>query len=227
MQPQAPVLQVIAAVGLHPEQGLAGEVGRHLQRGAGSAQQARAADREHGLAEQRHRARRQQVDRAIADRDVDAVALEIGEGVAGGDANVDLGMGGDEGGQARDQPDPGEAGGGADHDRPGLAPFLERAAGAVDRRQRLGRRLLEGPALLGEHQGAVQAPEQRHAEPVFEGLDLPADRRLGQRDLVAGAGEAEVAGRGLERHQQLERRHVIGATAYVGHFWHAYGACEP
>jgi hypothetical protein len=136
-------------------------------------------------------------------------------------------MGGDEGAQPRNQPDPGEAGGGADHDRLGLAPFPERAAGAIDRRQRLGRRLLEGTALLGEHQGAMQAPEQRHAEAVFEGLDLPADCRLGQGDLVAGAGEAEVASRRLERHEQLEWRNVIGAAAYMGHFWHAYGACFP
>jgi hypothetical protein len=106
-------------------------------------------------------------------------------------------------------------------------PLLERPAGAIDGRQRLGRRLLESAAFLGEHQGPVQAPEQRHAEPVFERLDLPAHRRLGQGDLVAGAGEAQMARGRLERHQELERRHLVGAAAYMRHVLHASGACFP
>ena len=40
---------------------------------------------------------------------------------------------------------------------------------------------------FGEPQRAVQALEQRHAEPLLERGDLPADRRLRQRQLVAGA----------------------------------------
>ena len=39
MQPEAPVLQLVAAVGLHAQQGLVGEIGRHLERRAGGAQQ--------------------------------------------------------------------------------------------------------------------------------------------------------------------------------------------
>jgi hypothetical protein len=86
--------------------------------------------------------------------------------------------------------------------------MAERPAGAVDRRQRLGRRLLEGAALLGQHERAVHAAKQLHPEPVLQGLDLPANRRLGQRDLVAGPGEAQVAARGLEGHQ-----HSSGGTS--------------
>ena len=121
----------------------------------------------------------------------------------------------------------GEARRRADHDRLGLAPPAVSA--------RLARSIavsasvvacVEGPALLGERQGAVQAPEQRHAEPLFEGLDLPADRRLGQRDLVAGAGEAEVAGRRLEGDQQLERRQLEEATAACVAFGMRCSACD-
>ena len=66
------------------------------------------------------------------------------------------------------------------------------ARGPVDARERLGDGRVKRPALLGQRQGAVHAPEQRHAEPLLERLDLPAHRRLGQRDLVAGTGEAQV-----------------------------------
>jgi hypothetical protein len=44
----------------------------------------------------------------------------------------------------------------------------------------------------------VHAPEQRDAEPRLERLDLPADRRLREGDLLAGAGEAQVTRRRLE-----------------------------
>ena len=48
--------------------------------------------------------------------------------------------------------------------------------------------------------------EKRHAELVLELLDLPAHRRLGEVELVARLGERQVARRGLEADEQVERR---------------------
>ena len=45
---------------------------------------------------------------------------------------------------------------------------------------------------------AGAAHEQRRAELVFEALDLPADRRLGEVQLVGGGAEAEQPGDRLE-----------------------------
>jgi hypothetical protein len=61
-------------------------------------------------------------------------------------------------------------------------------------------------AGLGERERAVAALEQRHAELVLELLDLAAHRRLGEVELLARLGERQVARRGLEAHQQVERR---------------------
>ena len=43
---------------------------------------------------------------------------------------------------------------------------------------------------------------------LSEALDLLADRRLGQRDLVGGAREAQMPGRRIEGDEQLERRQI-------------------
>src|ERR1019366_4749083 len=65
------------------------------------------------------------------------------------------------------------------------------------------------------------------AEAAFERLDLPAHRRLRQRDLVGGAREAEVPRRGLEGDEQLERRQIEGTTTHECEVSHAWYACDP
>ena len=64
-------------------------------------------------------------------------------------------------------------------------------------------------ALLGEFQGPMQPLEKRDPEPVFERLDLAADRRLGQRQLVGGACEAQMTSRRLEGFEQVEGGQVV------------------
>ena len=44
-------------------------------------------------------------------------------------------------------------------------------------------------ALLGQHQPACVAVEQRHADVLLERADLPRDRRLRQPQLLGGVGE--------------------------------------
>ena len=58
----------------------------------------------------------------------------------------------------------------------------------VEPDERIDDRELQRAAVVGEGERAVQAAEQRDAEARFERLDLAADRRLGQRDLVAPHG---------------------------------------
>jgi hypothetical protein len=191
---------------------VAGEVGRALQRRMGCATQARAADREHGLAEEAHAGARRRGDRLVADGDVDVAAVEIRQCVAGGDADVDARVRDGEGREARDQPEAGEAGRRGDDDGLDALRPRELAGGAVDPRQRLGDRHMQRPAFVRQRQGPVQALEQGHAEPLLECLDLPAHGRLGQGDLLAGAGEAQVARCSLEGHKELERGEREEAT---------------
>ena len=78
LQPQPPVLELVAAVGLHAQQRVRGEIGRTRQRRMRRAQQPRAAHGRDGLAEQANavfRSRRSH--RPIADADIDAVALDM------------------------------------------------------------------------------------------------------------------------------------------------------
>jgi len=205
LQPEAPVLELVAAVGLHSQERVGGEIGGPHQRRMRRAQQARAADRRHRLAEEADAvARAGASNRPIADRQVDAVAVEVDDRVVRRDPHVDVGMGGDEAGQPRDQPEPREARRRRDDDRLRALAVAKRAGRAIESAQRLDRRGVERGAVLGQGEGAVQAAKERHAEALLEREHLPAHRRLRQRDLGAGAGEAEVARRALEGDQELE-----------------------
>ena len=64
------------------------------------------------------------------------------------------------------------------------------------------------------------ALEQGHAQGVFERLDLAADRRLRDEELLRRLREAQQAGGGLEAADQVERRQ--GAR----HLSHSLTACN-
>ena len=53
-------------------------------------------------------------------------------------------------------------------------------------------------ALLGQHEAARVAMEQRGAEILLERADLPADRRLAQAQPLGGAREAAGLRHGVE-----------------------------
>ena len=66
------------------------------------------------------------------------------------------------------------------------------------------------PALIGAAGGGGDqavglALEQRHAEPIFQQMHHPADRRRRDVELGAGRGKAAAAGRGLERLDAVEK----------------------
>jgi hypothetical protein len=73
-------------------------------------------------------------------------------------------------------------------------------------RKRLCRGGVELVAGLRQRERAVPPLEERHAELVLELLDLAADRRLREVELLAGLGERQVARRRLEADQQVQRR---------------------
>lgn len=59
--------------------------------------------------------------------------------------------------------------------------------------------------LGGELQAAHPAHEQRHAERAFQRLHLAIDRRLGETQFPGRTGEGQVARRGDEAAQRVER----------------------
>ena len=65
-------------------------------------------------------------------------------------------------------------------------------------------------AFIRQRQAARQAPEQRFAQPVFQLADVLAHGGLGHVQLLGGARQVQVAGRGLEGTQGVERQ-VHGA----------------
>ena len=90
------------------------------------------------------------------------------------------------------------------------APPVDRSSHPAHARpqpiERVAHRRQQHLALVGQDQRPVHAAEQRRAQVLLERADLMADRRLGDEQLVGRLGEAEVAGRGLERAQRIERR---------------------
>ena len=72
--------------------------------------------------------------------------------------------------------------------------------------ERIGERRQIGLAGLGEEQLSVPPDEQIHPEPLFQGLDLVADRRLRDGQFLGRTGKAQMPGRGLESAQSVEWR---------------------
>ena len=59
------------------------------------------------------------------------------------------------------------------------------------------------------------AAEQGRADLVFERLDLPADRRLGQEQLLRRGAEAEPAGDRLEGAQRADGERAVAELIHV------------
>src|SRR5690606_24394535 len=93
-----------------------------------------------------------------------------------------------------------------DRDRLAGAARGDLAGGRIDEPQGLAYRPREDPPILRELEATVHPHEQRRPQRILERLDLAADRRLGQGELVAGLREREMAGRRLEAPHHVERR---------------------
>ena len=65
--------------------------------------------------------------------------------------------------------------------------------------------MVQGPARWRETDRAVVALEQGDAEVFLERLDLPADGRLGDEQLLRREREAQAPAGGFETAQEVER----------------------
>jgi hypothetical protein len=126
-----------------------------------------------------------------ADRDVDALEQEVDDAVV--DAEVDAQLGVGHGPRAQAGDDAGEAEGDrrADLDRAAQAGLAE-GLGVVDVAEDAQAALVVALAGLGDRHPARRAGDQRRADVVLEGGELPADG--GGREVALAAGGGEAAG---------------------------------
>jgi hypothetical protein len=147
-----------------------------------------------------------------ADRRIDAVRPEVERSVGFHHPQGDLWMGGLEPRQARDQPFHAEGRQARDDQR--TRPHLRRARhGGLDlvegRRQALG----QFQPRLGHSQSRARPLGQGHAQLVLKLADLPADRAVGDAQLVGRQRHPPMPRERLEGAQGVERRQ--GATGHV------------
>ncbi len=225
LQPVGPAEHVAAgAVVVHLDEGAVHEIQRGLQRRRGAARdrvgQAGADHRRAHLAEHADRAGRRVLGADLAQHQVVVGIVQLHQPVGGRDADVDGRLALLEGGQARQQPQRGERReGGQAHLRAAaqLADLAHRAVDATQRRRDGAQQQLAG---LRELHAARAAREQRRAQLVLQALDLAADGRLGDVQLLGRGAEARAPGHGLEAAQVVEDQramatHVHGLAAFL------------
>src|SRR5690606_14843611 len=145
-----------------------------------------ARDRGERLAEKPLRPRGRRGGRTVADREIDALAAQVDEPRVGRDAQVDVGVARLEVAHARKQPQAGEADGRRDGDGPSAARDADVAHHLLELAHRSLGDLEESLTLWRERKGAMAAHEKLHAEHVLERVDLAADRRLREEEILAG-----------------------------------------
>jgi len=149
------------------DQRVARGIGRRPERRA-AGQQARAGHHGQLLAEQALRLGPAVARAAVAQGQVHIGGVQVHHGVAGVDADVDIGPGALEGLQARDQPHGGKAGPGGDGHAlaaHGLADLAHRGVDLLQRGRHRAQQLGAGP---GQLHGARVAQEQRHADFILQ-----------------------------------------------------------
>src|SRR5260370_25551724 len=104
------------------------------------------------------------------------------------------------------QPFRGEIQRGADREDAGVLPLHQPLGAGADVVERLANHAEVIPAGRGNLEALALAAEELDAELGLEGPDLLAHRALGDVKLLGRAGEAFVAGGGLERPECIEWR---------------------
>ncbi len=89
----------------------------------------------------------------------------------------------------------------------------------VERRPVVGADPPEAAALLRQEDAAIAPLEQGDTEIFFQGMDLPADRRLGEADLLGRAGEAFQPRRCLERNEGAQGRQLPAQSFHNFSSW--------
>ena len=152
----------------------------------------------------------------VAHREIDARALEVVDHLVGRrDAHVDVRVVAREAREVRDQPQRREPRRRRDDDGVQCPRAAHAARAFVQFLERVLRRSIEQLPAFGQQQRARAPLEQLHLEVLLELLNLPADGRLGQEQLGGRLREGQVAGRGLERQQRVERRHVVALVTHA------------
>ena len=141
---------------------------------------------------------------AVADRDVDGIGLEIGNSLAGQDAQVDPGVCGGKCSQAWDQPFRREGRRHADGQMCGLG--AKGGGGRADQVESLAEVCGIGTSRFSQCQGSGLARKEVQAEMRFQLADLLRDSALGHAKLFGGKAKIQVTRRGLEGAQTVQRR---------------------
>lgn len=178
---------------------------RQVGRRANVLRQRRCRHRNDGFRHQPFHLQAGIVARAKANGQVHVFQLKVHQALGGQQAQLDARMALLERFQAGNQPTRGKSRGRGHHERVAgalLAHFRNRALDLVEG---IGH---QGPKFAGRiAQGQpAPAPEQGHAQIVFQGLDVLADRPRRDVQLFRGAHEGLVACGRFERAQRIQGR---------------------
>ena len=174
--------------------------------GVGTVEKRRRADREHFLAHQLLDIEAGIAAGPVADGEVDVLAREIGQLVGGGDLHHHIGVLLVIALEPRHQPFGAEGGRDRDPELVIVLGALQDGAGFLDQVEAFAQGLERFLRPLGQEQRAAGAAEELDPEIVLERADLLAYRGRGDGELFRRLLEGEVARRGLEGPQGIERQ---------------------
>ncbi|MNO42263.1 hypothetical protein D3C76_324510 [compost metagenome] len=142
---------------------------------------------------------------------VDTTAGEVQWPACGHQVQLQVGMGGMEAGQARDQPAHGDGRLAGQHQHIVAGLLLQALHGAFELFEHGLGGALQGAAGGSEENGPVAALEQFDAKAFFEQAYLTADRAMGDVQALGGAHEAFGFGGDVEVAESVEGRqfHVV------------------
>ena len=153
-----------------------------------------------------------------ADGHVGLAHAEIDVAVADDQRDADVGVPLDEVRKLPHQPDRADADGRVDPQVAG-----RRVAAVAERRLHRGHplgdligRMQQYFPLLGQHEAACVAMEQRGGEILLERTDLPADRRLAQAKPLRGTGEAAGMRDGMEDADPIPIHALRHSSCFLG-----------
>nr|WP_254696109.1 hypothetical protein [Lysobacter enzymogenes] len=165
----------------------------------------RTAHRPHPLVEQMLRVHLAAPGKIVAaDRQVDLA--EPDRAAAGHPLQGDLRMRGLERRQPRNQPAHQQGGFARQHQRRLARRLAQFAHGRREQVERGGRGVAQALAGRGQVHALAAPLEQRHAKRVLDRAHRPAERAVGQVQLLRGAGEAAQARGRFEAAQRAQRR---------------------
>ena len=190
------------------------EIGRARQGPIRIANQIRTANGQDVFLQQLDRAGGGRVRRKIANGEVDFPLLEVQTFVGGGDANVGCRMPGKETRQARNQPQRSQPHCRRHGQWTSAAASPQPAGRLLKPFEHIDHATPQALSFRRQCQFARPAFKQLDAEVVFQRLDLPAYRGLGQQQFFGRLRKAESPGGGLKPLDELQRRQTISPACH-------------